>query len=74
MLKCVIGTNAGIIWQILSKRRILTIRELGELTSLTSRYLILALGWLARENKIIITEKDQAIQIELISNASDIYY
>jgi len=74
MLKSVIGTNAGIVWQALSEKGILTIRGLGELTNLKSTHLILALGWLARENKIVITEEDQTIYIELIHNAPDIYY
>jgi len=74
MLKPSIGINAGIIWQHLSKKGILTIRELGQLTNLKSTYLTFSLGWLARENKIVITEKDDAIYVELVQNAPDIYY
>jgi len=52
MIKDLIGINAGVIWQLLSDRGRLSIRELGEHTCLSSLNLGLAIGWLARENNI----------------------
>lgn len=74
MQKSVIGTNAGTIWQFLSKRGVLSLRELGELTKFKSNHLMLALGWLAKENKISLTQREEGTYVELMYNCSDQYY
>lgn len=46
------GRNAGIVWNILYKNNLLTDLELIELTSLREYEIYIAIGWLAKENKI----------------------
>lgn len=53
-----IGTNAGIIWHMLSAKNKMTIKELLFETDLTLVDLATAIGWLARENKINFTEEN----------------
>lgn len=69
-----IGSNAGIIWNYLYQRGKSSIRELGEHTNLSSLNLGLAIGWLARENKIQFTTEDELMLIELVAEPTDIYY
>ncbi len=47
-----IGSHAGHIWHLLHQRGLLSIRQIGELTSYKESIIYLSLGWLARENKI----------------------
>jgi len=65
MLKELIGSDAGLIWQILTERGTLTIRDLEKLTGYREMYIHLALGWLSRENKISYLEKNDDLYIEL---------
>ncbi len=46
------GRNAGKVWDVLNNKNLLTDIELSELTSLREYELYIAIGWLARENKI----------------------
>jgi len=46
------GRNAGKIWNVLYENNLLTDIELKELTSLREYELYIAIGWLAKENKI----------------------
>jgi len=46
------GRNAGKVWDVLKKNISLTDLELIELTSLREYEIFIAIGWLARENKI----------------------
>jgi hypothetical protein len=46
------GRNAGKVWNILNDNKLLTDIELMELTSLRKYELYIAVGWLAKENKI----------------------
>jgi hypothetical protein len=46
------GRNAGKVWNILNENNLLTIKELLDLTSLREYELFIAIGWLAKENKI----------------------
>lgn len=46
------GRNAGIVWNVLKENNYLSDSDLIELTSLREYELYIAIGWLARENKI----------------------
>ena len=48
MLKKEIGLDAGVVWQLLFDRGRLSLREIGELSSLSDKRILLAIGWLAR--------------------------
>lgn len=54
MNKKVIGTNAGIIWNLLNDYQKWDIPKLCEASGLSEREVYTAIGWLARENKIEI--------------------
>ncbi|MGI6073120.1 MAG: winged helix-turn-helix domain-containing protein [Fermentimonas sp.] len=47
-----IGTNAGIIWNLLSNNQRWSIDELAKEARLDEEEIYTAIGWLARENKI----------------------
>lgn len=52
MLTEKIGTNAGIIWNILHENGEMEVKALKKAAKLTEKDLNMALGWLAREGKI----------------------
>ncbi len=74
MIKNEIGSHAGKIWQLLLKRGSMTIRQLGELSGLKESMIHLALGWLARENKIKFVDKNNTLHFEINNSISEIYY
>ena len=49
-----IGINAGIVWRLLDNNRRLEYREIKRLSGLSDRELNMAVGWLAREDRIQI--------------------
>lgn len=57
MEKTRIGENAGKVWHTLSEREEISIHELCRTTSLTFEDTVLAIGWLARENKIFLQKR-----------------
>jgi len=74
MLKKEIGDNAGMIWHLLEKHGSMCIREIGEKTYSKEVLIALSLGWLARENKILFTQKQGDYYIELNQSSPEIYY
>ena len=55
MLTVKIGENAGLVWQALQEGA-LSAKALKKATKLKADELHLALGWLARENKLAFSE------------------
>ncbi len=51
-----IGNNAGIVWMTLEGQPTKNLKDVKKLTKLTEKDLYAALGWLAREDKLIFTE------------------
>jgi hypothetical protein len=74
MYKTDIGINAGVIWRLLSDKGALSIREIGEFTHYREMFLFLALGWLAREDKIRFYEKEGALYVKLEDAAPEWYF
>jgi hypothetical protein len=66
MLTEIIGSDAGLIWRLLSERKRLTIRDFVSLTGYREMYIYLPLGWLARENKIIFSQSAEDMFVELL--------
>ena len=63
----IIGNNAGLIWNALNAQNGQTVKELKKSTKIkTDKPLFAALGWLARENKIAITEEADNIKVTLL--------
>lgn len=52
----VIGTWAGLVWSALNEADTLGIKQLKKITKLKEKEVFAALGWLGRENKIVIAD------------------
>ena len=55
-----IGYNAGLVWNALNDADALGLKQIKKVTKLTDKELYAAIGWLARENKILIAENEEA--------------
>jgi hypothetical protein len=65
-LKGQVGETAGKVWNALSSEGPLTLRELKKkVTNGESDLVSLALGWLAREDKIDITPERKTLRVQL---------
>ncbi len=51
-----IGTNAGSVWNALNEADALGLKQIKKITKLKDKEIYAALGWLAREGKILIAE------------------
>lgn len=67
MLNNLIGADAGLVWQLLSERGMMTIDDIEKLTGYRQMYVYLTLGWLSRENKIHYLEKNDILYVELVT-------
>jgi len=61
-----IGLNAGLIWQKMEVKGEMSINELKKITKLDVKQLYLALGWLARENKVLLNSDKEELHISLL--------
>jgi len=59
------GFNAGVIWKALNQNGASNIRNLVKATSLSREEVYGALGWLGREDKIVLDQKGRAIVFSL---------
>lgn len=66
MEKVKIGLDAGKIWQLVSDKNNIKITDLKKQTKMDIKDIYLALGWLARENKVAFFELDHELAICLI--------
>lgn len=67
----VIGTNAGTVWQELSKTDAVGMKQLKKATKLKDKEVWAALGWLAREGKVNILPDDEDEKEVIISLVQD---
>ncbi|MCC8175778.1 MAG: winged helix-turn-helix domain-containing protein [Bacteroidales bacterium] len=58
-----IGTWAGTVWVALNDADVLGVKQLKKITKLKDKEVFAALGWLARENKITLTEQPEEKEI-----------
>jgi hypothetical protein len=56
----VIGYNAGLVWNALNEADALGLKQIKKVTKLKDKELLAAIGWLAREGKILIAENEDA--------------
>ena len=54
----VIGSWAGLVWEALNASGMLTVKGLKKATKLKEKELYAAIGWLAREGKVCVTETE----------------
>lgn len=62
----VFGKNAGIVWEALNQNGPSAIDSLVKLTGLSRELVYGALGWLGRENKIVLEKRGRAFIISLV--------
>ncbi|MBE6302294.1 MAG: hypothetical protein E7085_10715 [Parabacteroides distasonis] len=74
MTKNEVVSEASQIWLLLSERKILSIQRIEEMTHYREALVCLALGWLVKENKIRLFEKEGIIHAELIMPIPEVYY
>ena len=60
-----IGLNAGKVWRILNEKGELSMFELCRELGFTFEEVAVAIGWLARENKISFREKDNMLFVKI---------
>jgi winged helix-turn-helix protein DUF2582 len=65
MLKNQVGETAGQVWQLLSTEGPQTLTQLKKKLNGTSELLDFAIGWLAREDKIEITNEKKSVRVQL---------
>lgn len=65
MLNEKIGNNAGLIWSVLESGN-LNVKAVKKATKLNEKDLNLALGWLARENKVQFNEVEGELFVALV--------
>lgn len=51
-----IGYNAGLLWQALNEAEAMGLKQIKKVTKLKDKELYPAIGWLAREGKLLIAE------------------
>ena len=68
-----VGENAGKVWHYLGKNGSVNTKELAKELSLGSEELSMALGWLARENKLSLSEKNRNIYVGLTDSEKKAY-
>ncbi|MDE5643144.1 MAG: winged helix-turn-helix domain-containing protein [Muribaculaceae bacterium] len=51
-----IGVNAGTVWNALNEAEALGVKQLKKITKLKDKEVFAALGWLAREDKVMLAE------------------
>ncbi len=60
------GINAGSVWTVLSKTEgAKSLKEVKKLCKLTEKDMYAALGWLAREGKLVFSEVEGEIFVAL---------
>ncbi|MDR1121102.1 MAG: winged helix-turn-helix domain-containing protein [Dysgonamonadaceae bacterium] len=60
-----IGTNAGLVWNVLSSGQS-NLKDIKKETKLLEKDLYAALGWLAREGKVDFNEVEKEIFVYLL--------
>lgn len=60
-----IGETAGKIWQLLSEGGPLTLAQMRRRLNGSSELMNLALGWLAREDRVSVTQERRTLRVKL---------
>ncbi|MBQ7461086.1 MAG: winged helix-turn-helix domain-containing protein [Bacteroidaceae bacterium] len=61
-----VGTFAGAVWTALNENGALNTKDLKKVAKIkTDKDLFLALGWLLREDKVVVTENDKVMTVVL---------
>ena len=61
-----VGTLAGCVWTALNENGALNTKDLKKFAKIkTDKDLFLALGWLLREDKVVVAEADKVMTVAL---------
>ncbi|MDE6323028.1 MAG: winged helix-turn-helix domain-containing protein [Paramuribaculum sp.] len=63
----IIGFWAGQVWNALNEAEVLGLKQIKKITKLKEKEIYAALGWLARENKVMFSETDDEKKEILVS-------
>ncbi len=64
-IKAQVGETAGKVWNTLSSDGPQTVAQLKKKLNTTNELVNLAVGWLAREDKVEITQEKKSFRIQL---------
>lgn len=60
-----VGENAGEVWRLLSEKGPQSLAEMKKILNVPKEHLNFAVGWLAREDKIEITQEKKDSRVRL---------
>jgi len=60
-----IGNDAGNVWQVLDTYGTKSVKELKKATKLNDKEIYAAIGWLAREEKLVFLQEETDLFISL---------
>ena len=60
-----IGFDAGNIWKVLDEQGVKSVKELKKATKLVDKEIYAAIGWLAREEKLVFRQEESDLFISL---------
>ena len=65
-MTALVGTLAGAIWTALNENGTLNTKDLKKVAKIkTDKDLFLGLGWLLREDKVVVTEDEKVVNVAL---------
>jgi hypothetical protein len=67
-VESIFGTKAGIVWEALNKNGPGTVDNIVKATGMRRELVYGALGWLGRENKIVVERRGRAMVFSLPSS------
>ncbi len=65
MLNEKFGISAGLVWNLLSEKGSMNVKDVKKLTKLTDKDLFAAFGWLAREEKVNFADEKGELIVSL---------
>ena len=69
-----VGEYAGTLWRVIGQHGALTTTELVSNTGLSTEEVHTAIGWLARENKIVISKHGNNLKYDLTNSEKSTFY
>jgi len=60
-----IGNDAGLVWKVLDAEGTKSLKELKKATKLNDKEVYAAIGWLAREEKLVFHQEEDDLLISL---------
>jgi len=60
-----IGSDAGLIWKVLDAQGMKSVKELKKSTKLVDKEIYAAIGWLAREEKLVFDQEGDDLYLSL---------